>query len=202
VLSIGPGDDVGESNLWRMRRLLTPVEASGPARLVLVAGAGATTARMRLAHHLAQTAKSEGERTVLIDGDLDGRALTKSLRAERVAGLTDILSAPAQPGGAVSRTINGLPVVTAGTLEAGAVRPSARDLRLALDGYVNQTGLVVVDGGSASASLREFAVLADDILIVVEGGPNALTQADQVLQSLGSGAARVRGIVMVPSLSA
>jgi len=202
VLAMGPGGDGADPSLWRMRRLLTPVEASGPARVVLVVGSGAAGPRMRLAHHLAETAQSEGERTVLIDGDIAGRALTKSLRAEHMVGLTDILSAASRHVTMVSRTFNGLSVVTAGTLDARAVRPSARDLRVALDTYVNQTGLVVVDGGSVSRSLREFAVLADDILIVVEGGPTALAEADQVLQGLGSGSNRVRGIILVPNPTA
>lgn len=199
VLSIGPGGDVGEANLWRMRRLLTPVEASGPARLVLVASSRAATARMRVAFSLAQMAMSEGERTILIDGDLDGRTLTKSLSAEHMVGLSDILSASARRAATASRNFNGLSIVTAGTLDAKKVQPSARDLRIALDGYLSQPGLIVVDGGSISRSLREFAQLADDILIVVQGERNAQTEADQVLQGLGSGISRVRGIVVAPT---
>lgn len=196
VFSMSPGDMAETGAVRRMRNLLTPIARSGPARVVVVAGLGASSTRVTLAQLLARIVNAEGERALLVDGDLRTRALTRFLQAEHSPGLTDVLAAPPQAMVHTPNSFNGLQVITAGTLEGGEVKTTVRALRLALDPYLRQAGLIIVDGGVMCPNLQAFAAIADDILLVVEGGRTALHELEKALESLGPDADQVRGIIL------
>lgn len=202
VLAVMPDDTVRDAALRRVRGLLTPIAPAGPARLVVIAGLGTQTKRTSLAQLLARIVSAEGERALLVDGDLESRSLTRLLRAEHNRGLTDVLASPPMTTADTPRSFNGVPVITAGTLDASEVRTSVRALRGALGPHLTQAGFVIVDAGPVGPNLQGFAAIADDILLVVEGGRTALPDLQEALHAFGPGTANVRGIVLAGTYDA
>lgn len=202
VLAVMPGTKPGENAVWRLRDMLTPAIQSERARVVVLAGLGAANARTALAQHFAKLIHGGGERTLLIDGDMQVRGLTRMLGAERYPGLTDLLAGAPQGFSDAPRFFDGLRVITAGTHNDGAVLATAPNLREALGHFLRQAGVVVIDAGSVGPTLRAFAAIADDIVLVVEGGRTALTELQDAVDGFGPDGARVRGVVLAGRIEA
>lgn len=196
MLTVEPGGLSRDPIVRQVRGLLPATSGAGPARLVVVAGLRASGARARLALILARLNIGEGERTLLIDGDVQNRTLTKSLRADYVPGLSDALAAIPQPDRPVPRSFDGLQVITAGIRTGASTRLTVRTVRDALDPYLRQPGLIIVDAGSLGERANAFAALADDILIVVEGGASVRKDVAEALDALAFNADCVRGILI------
>ncbi|GLS44515.1 GumC family protein [Methylobacterium brachythecii] len=202
MVTVTPSETTRDPAIQQVRGLLSPSAGSGPARLVVVAGLRATNSRARLAQVLALVSNNDGERTLLIDGDFANRTLTQMLHAGREPGFTDVLAMLPEPRLPTPRSFNGLQVVTAGTHETSAVTVNVRSLRQALAPYLRQSGIVIVDAGSISESTDGFAALADDILVVVEGGAAVQRDISEALEALSFNADCVRGILIAKEAAA
>lgn len=196
MLTVTPNETARDPAVRQVRELLSPVTRGDAARLVVVVGAAAAGARARLAQVLALLSNSEGERTLLIDGDFEDRTLTRLLQADREPGFTDVLVTLPEARLPTPRSFNGLQIVTAGTCEADAVTVNLRTLRQALDPYLRQGGLIIVDGGSIGDRMSGLAALADDILVVVEGGPGVQRDVRESLDALSVNIDCVRGVLI------
>ncbi|WP_375409525.1 GumC family protein [uncultured Methylobacterium sp.] len=202
VLAVMPGTKPEESAVWRLRDMLAPPVPSDRARVVVIAGLGAVAARTTLVQRFAKLIHAGGERALLVDGDPQGRGLTRALGAERYPGLTDLLAGAPQGFSDAPRFFDGLRVITAGTQADGAVRATAQNLREALGHFLRQSGIVVIDGGSVGPHLRALAAIADDIVVVVEGGRIALGELQEGLDAFGPDSDRVRGVVLAGRIEA
>lgn len=196
MLTVKPSETSRDPVVREVRELLSPPAGNGPARLVVVTGLKASGARARLAQLLARLNNSDGERTLLIDGDFENRTLTKALHADGEPGFTDALANPDAAQLPVPRSFDGLQVITAGTEEPGAGPLSVRALRQALEPYLQRAGLIVVDGGPVDGKVNAFAALADDILVVVEGGATVQKDVSAALEGLSYNAECIRGVLI------
>lgn len=200
VLTVSADDRQDDEALRRVRNLLAQPTRGGRGRMVLIAGLGAAAARTDLAQRLARMIHHAGERTVLVDGDASQRTLTRTLRAEQNLGLTDLLAAAPQEHPNALRFFNGLRVITAGTPGTAEVRNNRRAVQAALGPFLDQGGFIIVDGGSVGPDLQTFAAMADDIVLVVEGGRVPLHALRTALDSFGPDTDQIRGIVLAGTL--
>jgi uncharacterized protein involved in exopolysaccharide biosynthesis/Mrp family chromosome partitioning ATPase len=202
MLTVKPSETSRDPVVREVRELLSPSMSNGQARLVVVTGLKASGARARLAQVLARLNNSEGERTLLIDGDFENRTLTKALHADGEPGFTDALANPDESQLPVPRSFDGLQVITAGTEAPGTGPLSVRALRQALEPYLKRAGLIVVDGGAIGGKVNAFAALADDILVVVEGGPTVQKDVSTALEGLSFNAECIRGVLIAQGTEA
>lgn len=200
VLAVMPGNTADEAVAWRLRDVLAAPVRSERARVVVIAGLGAPKARTALAQRFARLVHAGGERALLIDGDPHLRALTRTLGAERHPGLTDLLAGTPRGSSDAPRFFDGLRIITAGTAANGGTDATPNDLREALAHVLRQPGLVIVDGGAVGPHLRAFAAIADDIVLVVEGGRIALAELQAAIDAFGPDTDRVRGIVLAGTI--
>ena len=198
VARLSDGLGLDDSALWSLRDRLVLDGAAWPTRIVAVVGLGLKAGRGMLAHDLVRATESDGRGALLIDAEDERGELSNLLDAGNRRGLTDLVGAPlgAQRGDLL-RLIGGARFLPVGQAASG-IAGRSQELRILLDGLARDNKFIVIYGGAAggTARLRTLAAVADDILLVVEGGRASVPELRSALDALGPEERRLRGIVL------
>jgi len=159
-----------------------------PCNVYLVSSTSAQEGKTSLCVALGLAFAASGARTLLIDADLVGRGLTRSLRAEGVAGLREALATGKL---SIRKRSDGLSVLTAGDSDAtDACKVSGAGMRRLLAEARKHFDTILVDSGPILGSV-EAAVVArevDGVIFAIARGqdPAPVEQALAHLDSIGA----------------
>jgi Mrp family chromosome partitioning ATPase len=177
----------------QIRVMLQGGGEAGP-HAYLVSSGTAREGKTSLCVALGLSFAASGSRTLLIDGDMVGRGLTRALRAEGLSGLREALETGKL---SIRQRPDGLSVLTAGdSTSADACKVSATSIRRLLVEARKHFDTILVDSGPILGSV-EAAVVArevDGVIFVITRGQDPDT-VDRSLRHLDSIGARVLGAV-------
>jgi Mrp family chromosome partitioning ATPase len=157
-------------------------------QVYLVSSATAREGKTSLCVALGLSFAASGSRTLLIDGDMVGRGLTRGLRAEGVSGFREALETGKLQ---IRQRPDGLSVLTAGdSTAADACKVSATAVRRLLAEARKHFDTVLVDSGPILGSVEAAVVAreADGVIFVITRGqdPDAVERSLRHLESIGA----------------
>jgi Mrp family chromosome partitioning ATPase len=158
------------------------------SQVYLVSSATAREGKTSLCVALGLSFAASGSRTLLIDGDMVGRGLTRGLRAEGVSGFREALETGKLQ---IRQRPDGLSVLTAGDSTASdACKVSATAVRRLLAEARKHFDTVLVDSGPILGSVEAAVVAreADGVIFVITRGqdPDAVERSLRHLDSIGA----------------
>ena len=176
----------------------TSKQAQSPARtldaggrIMLLTSGMAHDGPSIIAANLALAYALGGARTLLVDGDVHGAALTQAFAAS-----------PASTGewhgdGLVQDTTTGLNFLPASARHSPYAGQSAAALACRLNQLRAAFDVIIVNGPAVPASGAALALadFADQIVLMTSSGPNAEIPVRQALAALGPAASKCAGVV-------
>lgn len=194
------GGSAAMEAMGRAREALREMDRPRRGRSVLVTSGAAGEGKTTIAVDLARVAAAQGERVLLVDADLDGRAASSLFNAAGKSGLSDLLEARTiLPSVLVSDDATGINFLPAGNpAGAQARRPSSGDIVQKLVEPGRSFDLVVIDGGSVLRHplVQPLAEAVDDIVIVARAGRTRKEDLLTALDALHINARKIRGTVL------
>jgi len=177
----------------QIRVMLQGACEPGP-RAYLVSSATAREGKTSLCVALGLSFAASGSRTLLIDGDMVGRGLTRGLKAEGLSGLREALETGKL---SIRQRPDGLSVLTAGdSTSSDAAKVSATGMRRLLGEARKHFDTILVDSGPILGSV-EAAVVArevDGVIFVITRGQDQ-DAVERSLRHLDTIGANVLGAV-------
>jgi capsular exopolysaccharide synthesis family protein len=169
-------------------------------RSLLVTSASPGEGKSTIASQLAATHALQGQRTLLIDGDLRRPRIHRRLGISSGIGLSSVLLREASWREALS-TVEGLPaldVLPAGPPLRRATDLIGRGLAEIIDQAVLDYDLVIVDGPPmlGFAEPLQMATIVDSVVVVVRAGQTSRKMVATVLNTLTRLRAHVTGLVL------
>ena len=160
----------------------------------LIASAVSAEGRTTIAAGLARTFSESGQRVCLVEGDLRRPALANRFGWRDQPGLSDVLSGDSCSWQAATRTVEdgGFDVLVAGTRATNPGQILATDAARQLLGQLSaKYDVVVIDTPPLleAADAQDLAGVCDITVVIVGGGPRAVTTAQ-----LREAAERVRAV--------
>lgn len=149
------------------------VRLSGSAPVILITSASSGEGKTNIALALARGCAASGQRTLLIDGDLQHRGLTRLLCLGSKPGLLDLLRAGRSESWDFLCDRPDLSVVPAGdTDDLFGETLSQHQLSSALEHLRSRFDVIIVDADvcPSSATTQLFASLAQHVVLVVRRG--------------------------------
>lgn len=162
-------------HLRNMVLLHPPLDVPDP-KVYTVTSAGAGDGKTSLSLSLGMSFAASGMRTILIDADLLGRGLTRSLQMDGVHGLAEALEHDSAAGAIHETSFANLWAMPAG--RDGAIEPerlNKRDLARITNAARDQFDIVLIDTGPLLGSLEANLVagLSDAVVLVVSRGQDS-----------------------------
>lgn len=145
--------------------------APGTAPVVVVTSASASEGKTNVALALARGCAASGQKTLLIDGDLNRRGLTELLCLSHKPGVLDAIRVASSVEPSLVEDRENLSVLPAGsTDDLFGESMSQAQLAAMVDDCRKRFDLIIVDGDSCltSAGTQLFASLAQQVLLVVQ----------------------------------
>ncbi|MEZ6091533.1 MAG: GNVR domain-containing protein [Pirellulaceae bacterium] len=159
-------------------------------------GCGAST----LASALAMAASDDCRlKTLLIDGDCQGRTVSKSFGLNGAPGLMELVAGNASAEECVQRLdYSGLSLISYSKPSGGDLDSDPRDVLYAFEELSHQCDLVIVDLPPASHPDQTVAVAKhlDHVIVVVESEKTEIAAAERLLRRLSEGNVQVVGVVL------
>lgn len=143
----------------------------GTAPVVVVTSASESEGKTNVALALARGCAASGQRTLLIDGDLNRRGLTELLCLSSRPGVLDAIRVASPMEMSLAEDRPNLSVLPAGsTDDLFGESMSQAQLAAMVDDYRKRFDLIIVDSDSCltSAGTQLFASLAQQVLLVVQ----------------------------------
>jgi succinoglycan biosynthesis transport protein ExoP len=170
------------------------------ARSLLVTSASPGEGKSTIASQLAATHALQGQRTLLIDGDLRRPRIHRRLGISTAIGLSSVLLRETSWREALSN-VQGLPaldVLPAGPPLRRATDLIGRGLAEIIDEAVLDYDLVIVDGPPmlGFAEPLQMATIVDSVVVVVRAGQTSRKMVATVLNTLTRLRAHVTGLVL------
>ena len=195
----GEQDELAANSVHHLRNMLTlsPITSSGGAMVYTITSAapgdGKTSASMALGMSFA----ASGQKTLLIDADLYGRGLTKSLNLRGKPGLVDAALGARLNGEIIATEYHNVWAMPSGSGEpADATILSKERVARILSEVREQFDVVIIDTGPILGSVEGnlLAALSDAVVLMVSRGQDTkLVRAS--LKRLGAIGARCAGMV-------
>jgi tyrosine-protein kinase Etk/Wzc len=165
-----------------------------------VTSPGSADGKSFLASNLARTFASNGQRTVIVDGDLRRGVLHRDLDLPRRPGLADYLAGNAELGEVVHRTkIDGLDLVPSGTRAGDAPELLARAATMQLLASLrSRYEVVIFDSPPLTAGIDAFVlgVATGNLLVVLRTGVSDRDDTNAKLDMLDRMPVRLLGAVL------
>jgi capsular exopolysaccharide synthesis family protein len=186
-------------SIHHLRNVLTLRARSdqGAGTSYMISSARPGDGKTSLSLALAMSFASEGNRTVMVDSDLVGRGLSRSLELDQVPGLTDLLDRLSLDGCVHPTHVTNMWAVPAG-LEGGRnpEELSVDEFRRMVELLKSQFDTVIVDTGPLMGSLEANlgAAIVDYTILTVSRGqdPRVVKAAIRRLEQIGG---RCAGLV-------
>lgn len=195
----GEHDELAANSVHHLRNMLalSPFSASQDCTVYTITSAAPGDGKTSMALALGMSFAASGQRTLMIDADLYGRGLTKSLNMRGAKGLTDAAISGTLNGELRSTEYHNVWALAAGTCDPSDSTVLSKD-RVAriLKEIRQQFDVVVVDTGPILGSVEGnlLAALSDGVVLMVSRGQDSkLVRA--CLKRLGSIGARCAGMV-------
>lgn len=162
-------------HLRNMVLLHPPLDVPDP-KVYTVTSAGAGDGKTSLSLSLGMSFAASGMRTILVDADLLGRGLTRSLQMDGVHGLAEALEHDSVAGAIHETSFANLWAMPAGM--DGGIEPerlNKRDLARITNAARDQFDIVLIDTGPLLGSLEANLVagLSDAVVLVVSRGQDS-----------------------------
>jgi Mrp family chromosome partitioning ATPase/uncharacterized protein involved in exopolysaccharide biosynthesis len=162
-------------HLRNMVLLHPPHEVPDP-KVYTVTSAGAGDGKTSLSLSLGMSFAASGMRTLLVDADLLGRGLTRSLQMDGTHGLAEAIEHNSVAGAVHETSFANLWAMPAG--RDGAIEPerlNKRDLARVTNAARDQFDIVLIDTGPLLGSLEANLVagLSDAVVLVVSRGQDS-----------------------------
>ncbi len=162
-------------HLRNMVLLHPPMDVPDP-KVYTVTSAGAGDGKTSLSLSLGMSFAASGMRTILVDADLLGRGLTRSLQMDGVHGLAEALEHDSVAGAIHETSFANLWAMPAG--KDGGIEPerlNKRDLARITNATRDQFDIVLIDTGPLLGSLEANLVagLSDAVVLVVSRGQDS-----------------------------
>jgi Mrp family chromosome partitioning ATPase len=156
--------------------LLHPPHDVPDPKVYTVTSAGAGDGKTSLSLSLGMSFAASGMRTILVDADLLGRGLTRSLQMDGVHGLAESLEHDSVAGAIHETSFANLWAMPAG--KDGGIEPerlNKRDLARITNATRDQFDIVLIDTGPLLGSLEANLVagLSDAVVLVVSRGQDS-----------------------------
>ncbi len=180
----------------QVRVMLQVLRASDKPAVYLVTSPCAGDGKTRLTRILGESFAQSGSKTLVIDCDMIGRGLTRSLGAPQHRGLVECLRSGTMKNSLVTTETARLWALTAGMKESQGSELSPVAFRRLLTEARTAFNTILIDTGPALSCI-EASLLASEvdgvILAITRGEPQPLVE--RTLRHLDSIGARTTGIV-------
>jgi len=203
LVSMGGAGSSSNSYNEAIRTVRSSILLSGDdprVRSLLVTSASPGEGKSTIASQLAATHALQGQRTLLIDGDLRRPRIHRRLGISAAVGLSGVLLRETSWREALA-TVEGLPhldVLPAGPPLRRATDLIGRGLAEIVDEAVLEYDLVIVDGPPmlGFAEPLQMATIVDSVVVVVRAGQTSRRMVAMVLNTLTRLRAHVTGLVL------
>lgn len=180
----------------QVRVMLQVLRASDKPAVYLVTSPCAGDGKTRLTRTLGESFAQSGSKTLVIDCDMIGRGLTRSLGAPPHRGLVECLRSGTMKNSLVATETSRLWALTAGIKELQGSELSPAAIRRLLTEARTAFNTILIDTGPALSCI-EASILASEvdgvILAITRGEPQPLVE--RTLRHLQAVGARTTGIV-------
>jgi succinoglycan biosynthesis transport protein ExoP len=184
----------------RVQTNLSYVDATTPARVLVVTSSVPAEGKSTTAINLASTFAESGSRVLLIDGDMRRPSIAPTLGLEDAAGLTTVLVGRAAMTDLVQRYGPGpLDVLPLGPIPPNPHQLIASDATRDLIAAARSTYDVVVIDAPPLLPVSDaavFSTMADGVVVVVGARRVRRPQLSQALRALAGVEARVLGFIL------
>ncbi|MEM7167121.1 MAG: MinD/ParA family protein [Planctomycetota bacterium] len=166
------------------------------ARVLAVTSGKGGVGKTNLSVGLALTACAQGQRTVILDGDLGLANVDVILDVQSRYNLSHVLSGEASIEDALTSGPGGvqvLPGATGLTRMANLSTPEHQMLLRSLEGLEQCAELMIVDTGAGiSRRVIEFCLASDEVLVVTTPEPTAIADAYAMIKVLRQAESAIR----------
>lgn len=200
LVTVKDAQSVGAEAFRTLRTKLLFSRAISSLKTIVVTSPFAQEGKSTVAANLATVFAQHGMRVLLIDCDLRKPTQHRIFHVSMRPGLTELLTSSELQAGAGRRTsVEGLSLVTAGTLPGDPVElvGSAR-MRELVERFAEAFDVIVIDSPPVLpvADATILGAMADGVLLVVRAGQTDRRSAQLAIQQLQDVDARLLGVVL------
>jgi polysaccharide biosynthesis transport protein len=215
MFSAAPELTVADIQFLRLRDSLPSAEPRGRGTILLITSSGRKHGNSTIAANLALASMHDGERVLLVDADLQNRAISNHLPAKPTSnsrtksigrsigtehpGFNDIVKGRASFEASLRFAIpERLAILPAGSAEAPPSRIDRVELMDLIFSKALQFDLTIIDCGDAPSNrfVRSLAAVAHQIVLVVKAGATRPADIELAKATLSDGPSGICGVIL------